>query len=410
MLFDLDGETERSAFVISNQRWTVVVFSKYEEEHRLLYELRTWASRLIYIWVQDNDVWGYDAVGEDGFAASFSSDPKLYRSFPDSDFERPPADPEEVCRFLEVPEHMAELQALHRRRSMFAEDDCGELCTLLGVDAAALSYDDLERDQIEGLDDWQIEQMLFYHPDSIAPPPCGTDLHRIDLADLGASQSGMPSQSRITPDILAEVEKMRQRAQLRVLLLRPVSWVARSWRWMLERLAPRPTPSQALPIPLLEELGEAGDEAGNTAELYNERHQSGVTPAPGLVPQPVSGKPALVWAFRAAGVPVTCTARRRWKIADVLRPPRGSEVLRDEKYRLLSGLDARHLLFKLPPRYMAGSTDPSFLGLHVIETHQALYVFLYRFKKDLRPEVEDAVRETAMSFRLVEQRPAFNEP
>ncbi|MEE8524938.1 MAG: hypothetical protein V3T72_13470, partial [Thermoanaerobaculia bacterium] len=32
MLFDLDGEAERCAFVLWNERWTILVFSKYEEE------------------------------------------------------------------------------------------------------------------------------------------------------------------------------------------------------------------------------------------------------------------------------------------------------------------------------------------------------------------------------------------
>ena len=66
MLFDLDGEAERSAFVIWNDRWTVLAFSKYEEERRLMRQPQTWASPILYLWVQDNDVWGYDAVESDG--------------------------------------------------------------------------------------------------------------------------------------------------------------------------------------------------------------------------------------------------------------------------------------------------------------------------------------------------------
>lgn len=403
MLFDLDGEAERCAFVIWNRRWTILVFSKYEEELRLLRELRTWAPRVLYVWVQDNDVWGYDVADADadgdGFKASFSSDPKIYRSFADSVGERPAADPGEVSGWLGIPERAAELQALHRRRAPFAEDLCAQLCGLLGAEAAAVSYDDLERDHAESLDGWQVEQLLFYHPDSIAPPACGTDLHAIDLRDIGATLPGAASQSQITPDLLAELETMRRRAHLRFLLLRPVSWLARSWRWTRERLAPRPVHRK--PKPWLDAGGQAMA-GGDCGELVNERHRSRITPATGLVPQPVSGKPALVYSFRAGSVPVTCTARRRWRIADVLRPPGSAEVLRDEKYRLRSELAARHLLFKLPPRYTAGTTDPSFLGLHVVETRQALYVFLYRFTKQVEPEIEDAIRQTVMSFRLLE--------
>ena len=57
---------------------------------------------------------------------------------------------------------------------------------------------------------------------------------------------------------------------------------------------------------------------------------------------------------------------------------------------------------ELPPRYMAGTTDPSFLALHVIETPIALYVFLYRFTREIDPAVDEAIRSTVASFRLTE--------
>ena len=99
---------------------------------------------------------------------------------------------------------------------------------------------------------------------------------------------------------------------------------------------------------------------------------------------------------------MTCTARRRWKIAEVLRPPGRSRVVCDERYDTRSGLQARHLLFELPARYMAGTADPSFLALHVVETPVALYVFLYRFTRGIVPAVDEAVRATVRSFRLMD--------
>ena len=41
ILFDLDGERERSAYLVSNDSWTIVFYSHYEEESRLIRELRT---------------------------------------------------------------------------------------------------------------------------------------------------------------------------------------------------------------------------------------------------------------------------------------------------------------------------------------------------------------------------------
>ena len=401
MLFDLDGEVERSAFLIWNDRWTILVFSKYEEEARLLRELQTWSPVTLYLWVQDSDVWGYDMLDEQGFVASHNSDPRTYRSFADEEVPRPKADPGDVARRLQRPELEKELRDVHRKRAIFAEDVCAELCRVLGAEGAAVSYDDLECGHADNLDGWNVEQLLFFHRDSMAPPACGTDLHGVDLGAIGVP-AGTTTQTQITPDMRAEVEQMRRRAHLRVLLLRPVSWIARGWRRGLEQLAPkRPgnLPAGAQPGATRQARGSASA----SSELFNARHDTYISPSPGMLPQPVSGRPALVYAFRAGSTPVTCTARRIWKIADILRPPRSSEVLRDEKYHTRSGLKARHLLFKLPPRYMAGGVDPSFLGLHVIETRQALYVFLYRFSAQIEPEIEDEIRLTVMSFRWIDR-------
>ena len=68
VLFDLDMATERCAFVVWNPRWTLLFFSNYDEERRLIRELQTWSASLLYIWVQDSDVWGYDSFDATGFA------------------------------------------------------------------------------------------------------------------------------------------------------------------------------------------------------------------------------------------------------------------------------------------------------------------------------------------------------
>lgn len=402
MLFDLDGEVERSAFLASNGRWTVLVFSHYEEEGRLLRELRTWAAPLVYVWVQDSDVWGYDLADGGGFAASFSSDPRAYRSLPDEAGDRPTADAETVHRLLTDAGgprigDAAELQRIHRRRKIFAEDVCREFCLWLGAEAAAVSYDDLERGAATTLDGWYTEQLLFYHPDAVAPPAVGTNLHAVDLRELGRTFSANPSHSGLTPALKAELEVLRRRVYLRLLFLRPLSWLAHGWRSSRERLSPRPS---VRPPAAPEAPRHAASGSGDVCR--NARHFCQIALAPGVRSRPVSGRPAAVFAFDVGGTPVTCTARRRWKIDDVLRPPSRSEVLRDEKYRTESGLAARHVLFKLPPRYLAESHDPSYLGLHVVETGVALYVFLYRFLREFRANVDQAVRLTAASFELLE--------
>ena len=166
VLFDLDGERERCAFLIWNERWTLVFFSRYEEERRLIRELQTWAPHLLYVWVQDSDVWGYDLFDSRGFVATFNSDPRSYRSFAEDEADRPTADPEDVCRHLGLEGRAADLRKVHRLRASFKEDACWELCRLVGAEPAMTSYDDLERGAVESLEGWKIEQLFFVHRDA----------------------------------------------------------------------------------------------------------------------------------------------------------------------------------------------------------------------------------------------------
>ena len=168
MLFDLDGEAERSAFVLWNEHWTFVLYSKYEEERRFIRELQNELSPLLYIWVQDSDVWGYDVFDATGFAGSFNSNPRTFQSFPDDPIDsgqRPAADPDRVSEWLQRPGQGADLRQIQRQRSLFKEDACLELYRFMGAPEAMLSYDDLERGgALMELAGWSCEQLLFFHP------------------------------------------------------------------------------------------------------------------------------------------------------------------------------------------------------------------------------------------------------
>jgi len=53
------------------------------------------------------------------------------------------------------------------------------------------------------------------------------------------------------------------------------------------------------------------------------------------------------------------------------------------------------------PAPRARTSGPSYLGLHVVQTEAALYVFLYRFPRQIQKEVERAIRATVSSFQLL---------
>ena len=406
MLFDLDGESERCAFLVSNERWTLLFFSKYEEERRLIRELQNWADVLLYLWVQDSDVWGYDLFDPNGFAGTFNSDPRSYRSFADDDLNggRPPADPEDVCRRLGLDGHAADLHRIHRHRSSFKEDACWELCRLIGAEPALTSYDDLERGAIESLDGWRIEQLPFVRQDAASAHDKVIDLHELSLLGQGGEGS-LPDRSdgiEIPPEVLEVMERRRRRVRFTVFLLRPLSWLARWTR--RATIAPRPSRQPPTELPKLEDgtvsLRQDSSDIIEVRHLINERHRCRIRLAVGGEIYSGSSKPASVFAFQFGDTSVTCTARPRSRIEDVLQQPSRSRILRDEKF-LIGGLKARHVVFELPPKYLAGTTGSSFLGLHVVQTEAALYVFLYRFPERINKEVERAIRSTVSSFRLL---------
>ena len=403
VLFDLDGDTDRCAFLVSNQRWTILFFSKYEEERRLIRELQTWCDPLLYIWVQDSDVWGYDLFDSRGFAGSFNSDPRTYRSFGDQpEVERPAADPEEVCRRLGIGDHAAELRRIHRHRAIFKEDSCLELCRLLGAEPALTSYDDLERGAYDTLEGWQVEQLLFVHRDAEPEGVCGVDLHQLRLDDVaGASSAIRLKRFEIPAEVLAEMER-RHRLRFTVALLRPLSWLARYWRKAYEapaRVRKRRLRRSATASAAKRRRPDASDII-EVRHLINERHRCRIQLAVGGQAKAGSSKPASVFAFQIDQTAVTCTARRRSRIEEVLQQPSRSKVLTDEQY-LIGGLRARHVVFELPPFYLAGTAGPSYLGLHVVQTELALYIFLYRFPDKILESVERAILATVRSFRLL---------
>jgi hypothetical protein len=164
VLFDLDGETERSAFLLWNENWTVLVFSKYEEERRLIRDLQGWKNPVLYVWVQDSDVWGYDLFDRRGFSGSFVSDAGAYQSFPDHEIGsegRPWARPAEVCERLGKPGQEKILRKIEKKSAAFEEEVCAEFCRLFGVDGAMASYDDLERGAVGALAGWECEHLFL---------------------------------------------------------------------------------------------------------------------------------------------------------------------------------------------------------------------------------------------------------
>ncbi len=403
VLFDLDADQERSAFLLSHRQWTVLLYSEFEEERRLIHELRAIPAPLLYLWVFDSSSWGYDLFEDGLFLGSYSSDPKDHESFDDIPVgspRRPWASPVTLANALRVPERVDALAAVHSQNAVFKEDVCRALCVELGVEAAMFTYDDLDREDRSVPDGWTVEQVLFVRSDS--PPVATVDLHAQRVTHRSPTAGVLETGTiELSTEVLTEIRRTRRRQKLTMAMLRPLGWLVRSWRTVVvgfnslgrDYRARRQLAALRASIDRPPTYQVSGD------DLLNERHGCRIRLPPGVLPAAASSKPASVFAFLAGGVHVTCTARPRSTLREILRRPDGSDVAEDGKYHVGS-LQARHLLFRLPAGFRADTRGRSFLGLHVVQAPQAFYVFLYRYTKTPSPAVENAIERVVMSFRF----------
>lgn len=399
ILFDLDGDNERSAFLVWNDRWTLLLYSHFDEERRLIRDLQAQLEPLLYIWVHDSEVWGYDLFDHRGFLGSFVSNARSQLSFPEEPLgeERPRMDARLLCRELGMPQLESHLRRIETRRSAFKDDVCWDFCRGLGVEAAAASYDQLESGRTDHLDGWKVEQFLFVRRD-LQTVSAAINLSEHHLMRRQTLAGFVPDTAvELPPELLAKMERLRRRRHLKLRLLQPISWLARAWRQGRELLAERSDSPR--PEPPLRPTFDTEMLADGRRRLVNARHRCAIVLEKGMESITVSSKPSAVFAFLLGEIQVSCTARRlRWT-DEVLRRPSRSTVLRDDKLRI-GDLRARRLRFKLAPS--PGRSTPSYLHLDVLQTPNALYVFLARLSAPAPAAVEESIRRVIESFRRID--------
>ncbi|MDA8019366.1 MAG: hypothetical protein MPN21_18140 [Thermoanaerobaculia bacterium] len=395
VLFDLDSVSERSAFLVSNDRWTLVFYSHFDEERRLIHELRE-QSPLLYLWVWDSDVWGWDLFEGSTFAGSFSSDPHTHVSFDHVTEQRPSADPARLCELLGLEdEQVAAVANAQHHRSPFAEDACLELCRQLDAQPAASSYDELETGRVSDvLEGWDKEQVVYFHYEAATAASSEMDLHKLPV-DPG----WLPSPDvELPPELAAEMERIRKGARRTLLWMRPLGQVAGMWRKGKELvMGPGERPEPGEPE---SRISVALTSTQTRHQVLNERHGVMIILPQGVDALKTSGKPSAVFAFRVGDLTILCTARRLRHLDEALRPPGRAELLHDEVFEI-DELPSRHLRFRLLSR--SGRERGEHLDLIVVQSYRALYVFHYRFGHDLSEDTQATIRAAVRSFRVFDE-------
>ncbi|MEM9558164.1 MAG: hypothetical protein AAGC60_28155 [Acidobacteriota bacterium] len=412
-LFDLDAASERSVFLLSNDSWTIVLYSHFEEERRLIRELQSIEKPLVYLWVWDSDVWGFDLFEDDRVAASFSSDPRGHRSFADdepSQAERPPVDAAILQRLLGLSADAAQAVMRGRKRNApLKESVCAEVARLLGVEPAVSSYDELEIGGAPSAEGWRLEHLVYFHYDvARANVDDAVDVHDLDIegAPLDRRILGKSTeQIKLSPELFDELEKLRRRVRWTLAVLGPLSAVARGWRRVRQEVqrilgagAPSPPPRKETEPPV--EL--APTVTATRTEARSPRHGVRLSLPEGVDSLAVSGRPSAVFAFRVGALRVTCSARRLRYLREVLRRPSRAEIVCDEA--LWAGaLPVRHVVFQLAQNAPDGR--PAFIGYYVVQTFRGLYVFYFRWAGSLDESVSAQLRQAVESFRLDDDGP-----
>lgn len=131
-------EGERAYFLFWNDRWTIVLFSHFEEEERLLFELRNDGRPVLHLWLHDSDLWGYELFLKNRPLAAFNSNPKYFGAYEE------PVAPNDIPLLMEQCSirglTVSEMEGLQKRKGIFKENACEAFAQAIGIGPASSQY------------------------------------------------------------------------------------------------------------------------------------------------------------------------------------------------------------------------------------------------------------------------------
>jgi len=110
---EIDDQTQRGAFIYWNKRWTILLYSEYGEFERLGYELAKLKRPILFLWLHDSDLWGYQVELDRRAIASFNSNPTYFGKAEETELPTN-GDPELLCETFGLPGKEGEIRKLQR--------------------------------------------------------------------------------------------------------------------------------------------------------------------------------------------------------------------------------------------------------------------------------------------------------
>jgi hypothetical protein len=220
------SEAERGAFLLGNGSWTVLAYSDFEEEERLIFELSRSSRPFLRFFVVDSDVWAYQLYRSGEIVSAFVSKPGLWDDLPSG-----PNDIDQLRSVLRIAVAEPELKELQRQRGPLADFSALRFLNAIGLAPAMSQFDYLRENEFERRD-FEVRELRYRRPGF--DPMQGFDLHRItrrppDLIEVREPQDDGGAEALLSFD----VRLMLAASRILFFLLKPLYWISRPlilWR------------------------------------------------------------------------------------------------------------------------------------------------------------------------------------
>lgn len=226
-LFRCDDERERGVYLFSNAAWSIVLYSqKFDELERLVFELKKLNRRLLFLSCFDSDEWGYRLFSGREMVDKYLVNTHYFVWPPDTRQHAAT-----LCECLAIPEQVAEITRILRKRAVFSETVLQRFCESLNIVPAGLGYEDIDSVVLGFSGVWDIvgfqsEHLFFVRQnarEALFP------LHSFTVTSVTSSNHGaMP----VPPELEEWDNHARTQMHLIQLLLWPLRLIIYGFGWL----------------------------------------------------------------------------------------------------------------------------------------------------------------------------------
>lgn len=377
-LFDTPSDDERGAIVASDERWTIVLLDRRDEQDRLAHELLKIRAPLVEAWVYDSDEWGYRLVVDGAEVESFDT----------TEGAKPSA--QELCRIGGLAGREGELQRVFGEKRVFTERTLLRFVRLLGVPGAAFDYydwigaDGAENDPVHG---YTVARLRFRRPG----PRARVDLHSSTLPrrlpradDSGARGPGMPAEVAFQFAMLKTLFlAISLPIRLLFFLLQPLLMLVGRWKYRKVREA------------IVARARTRYVTEGQTVTLP--RHQLSFELPEGVTVAPVAIGPSLL-AVELGGLRAELHSVRPENMRDALAIAADAQLEEDECY-FAGELPARGLFVRAERRDAKGRVKPQWVARELVDAGPAVYELVARADAPIAGPLRHTLRAIVQSVR-----------